>query len=180
MSTKLNLTRVITILVLFIAAVGILYSVISFKKDDAVVLQTGQAAPDFTLQTLDGKPAKLSDYKGKVVMVNFWATWCEDCRTEMPALEKAYEAHKDQGLVILGVDLKESHASVNGFVGNYGITYPVLMDKDDSVAVDLYKVKPIPTTFFIDRDGVLRDKTEAPMTADYIENTLKPLLDAGR
>ncbi|MGZ4032970.1 MAG: redoxin domain-containing protein [Tumebacillaceae bacterium] len=176
MAKRMNLTRVITILVLFVAAIGILYSVVNFNKADTVVLKTGQAAPDFTVQTLDGKTAKLSDYKGKVVMLNFWATWCEDCRNEMPELIKTYESHKDQGLVVLGVDIKENQAAVKTFVDNNDIKYPVLMDKDGAVSLDMYKIKPIPTTFFIDRDGVLRNKTEAPMTRDYMENTLKPLL----
>jgi cytochrome c biogenesis protein CcmG, thiol:disulfide interchange protein DsbE len=180
MSNRMNITRVITILVLFVAAIAMLYTVVTFKKDDTVVLKTGQAAPDFTVQTLDGKTVKLSDYKGKVVMLNFWATWCEDCRTEMPELIKTYEEHKDQGLVILGVDIKESQAAVKTFADTNDVNYPIVMDKDGAVALDEYKVKPIPTTFFIDRDGVLRNKTEAPMTKEYMESTLKPLLDAGR
>jgi cytochrome c biogenesis protein CcmG/thiol:disulfide interchange protein DsbE len=176
MSKGTNLSRVITIVILLIASIGILFAVVNFNKQEVVVLEPGKAAPDFTLQTLDGKTVTLSDLKGKVVVVNFWASWCEPCRQEMPAIEKAYETYKDQGLVVLGVNLRENNVSVKGFVDMHKLTFPILMDKDNSVAVDTYKVKPIPTTFFIDRQGILQLKMEQPMTYQFLENNLEPLL----
>ncbi|MGB8954199.1 MAG: redoxin domain-containing protein [Tumebacillaceae bacterium] len=177
MSTQTsNLSKIITILVLFAASVGIIWAVVNFDKQEVVVLQAGQPAPDFTLNTLDGKTVKLSDYKGKVVMVNFWASWCEPCRQEMPDIEKVYETYKDQGLVILGVNINEKNVPVQGFVNQMGLKFPILMDHDSKVAVDLYRVKPIPTTFFVDKDGILRQTAEMPMTSSYMENTLAPLL----
>jgi cytochrome c biogenesis protein CcmG, thiol:disulfide interchange protein DsbE len=180
MSKGTNLSRVITMVILLIASIGILFAVVNFNKKEVVVLESGKAAPDFTLQTVDGQNVKLSDLKGKVVVVNFWATWCEPCRQEMPAIEKAYEHYKDQGLVVLGVNLKENNVSVKGFAENYHLTFPIVMDKDGSVAVDTYKVKPIPTSFFIDRQGILRQKVEQPMTELFLQNTLEPLLADGR
>ena len=176
MAKQSNLSKVVTILVLLAASAGIITAVVNTKNPDVVVLQTDKPAPDFTLETLDGKQAKLSDYKGKVVMVNFWASWCQPCREEMPYVEKAYETYKGQGLVVLGVNLKEKNVPIQGFADQFGLTFPILMDREGTVAVDQYKVKPIPTTFFIDKQGVLRQTTEAPMTYAYIESTLEPLL----
>lgn len=177
MFTRSSLSRNITILVLLLAAIGILYSVFTFTKKEPTVLGVGELAPDFQLETVDGKQVKLSDYKGKVVLLNFWASWCEPCRQEMPDVEKAYETYKDQGLVVLGANLRENNVSVQGFADNLGLTFPILMDKDGNVATQLYKVKPIPTTYFIDKDGYLRQKAEMPMTYSFIEDNLKPLLD---
>lgn len=178
MSTQTsNLSKIITILVLFAAAVGIIWAVVNFDKQEVVVLQTGQPAPDFTLNTVDGNTVKLSDYKGKVVMVNFWASWCEPCRQEMPDIEKAYVTYKDQGFVVLGVNINEKNVPIQGFVNQYGLTFPILMDHDSKVAVDLYRVKPIPTSFFVDRDGILRQTAEMPMSLTNIENILGSLLE---
>lgn len=176
MSKETNLSKVFTIIVLLLAAVGIIYAVVSFNNQEEVVLETGQPAPAFTLPTLEGEQFKLSDYKGKVVMVNFWASWCEPCRVEMPEIQKAYETYKDQGLVVVGVNLRENEITVDGFAQSYGLTFPIALDKDGKVAVNSYKVKPLPTTFFIDREGVLRSKAEMPMSFEFIEETLKPLL----
>jgi cytochrome c biogenesis protein CcmG/thiol:disulfide interchange protein DsbE len=181
MSNQSDRAKIITIVVLLIAALGILYAVINFnQKDDVVSLETGKPAPDFTLESLDGQKVSLSDYRGKVVLLNVFASWCEPCREEMPAIQQAYETYKDQGLVVLGVNLKEKRVPVKGFADNYGLTFPILLDSEGKVGMDLYKVRPIPTSFFIDREGVLRHMAETPMSYSYIENTVKPLLEAGR
>ncbi|PWK14431.1 thiol-disulfide oxidoreductase ResA [Tumebacillus permanentifrigoris] len=177
MSNRSSLSRNITILVLFLAAIGMMFAVVQSTKKEPTVLEIGQAAPDFQLQTLDGKPVKLSDYKGKVVLLNFWASWCEPCRQEMPDIEKAYQAYKDQGVVVLGSNLRENNVSVKGFVDNMGLTFPIVMDKDGNLATQTYKVKPIPTSFFIDKAGILRQKAEMPMSYSFIEQNVKALLD---
>ena len=171
-----NLSKIITIVVLLAASVGIIMAVVNFDKQEVVVLEAGQPAPDFTLDTLDGNKVTLSEYKGKVVMVNFWASWCQPCRQEMPDIEKAYETYKDQGLVVLGVNLSEKNVPIQGFVKQYDLTFPILMDRQGTTAVDLYKVKPIPTTFFVDREGILRTKAEMPLSLANIENIVTPLL----
>lgn len=178
MNSRFDLSKVITILVLFVAAVAILYVVFTAAadKEQAGVMEVGKPAPDFTLQTPDGEEVSLSDYKGKVVMINFWASWCEPCRLETPELEKAYEAHKDQGFEILGVNLAENEVTVNGFIKNQGMTYPVVLDRDKSIAIDTYKVKPLPTSYFVDRDGILRVVAARPMTVRDIEGQINPLL----
>jgi len=178
MAKKTGLSRIITILVLLAAAAGILYAVVSFNKQEVVEMKKGVAAPDFTLETLDGKSVTLSDLKGKVVLLNVWATWCAPCREEMPAIQQAYDAYKDAGLEVLGVNLRENNITVKGFANEFKLTFPILLDKEAKVGVDLYKVVPIPTSFFIDKDGVLREIASFPMSYEYIENTVKPLLQA--
>jgi cytochrome c biogenesis protein CcmG/thiol:disulfide interchange protein DsbE len=177
MTDRMNLSKMITVLVLLLASVGIIWAVVNFGNKEVTVLEMGQPAPDFSLETVEGKTVKLSDYKGKVVAINFWATWCEDCRKEMPDLQKAYETYKDQGLVILGVNLKENNVTVKGFADFNGLTFPIVMDKDGKVTVDQYMVKPIPTTYFVDKQGILRAKVESAMSYEKIMNTVKPLLE---
>jgi peroxiredoxin len=137
-------------------------------------LQIGNLAPDFELTTLDGKKVKLSDYRGKKVVLNFWATWCPPCKAEIPDLEKFYSDFKDRDIVILGVDLtqsEKSQESVSMFAGNYGITYPILLDKEGT-ANETYQVSAIPTSYIIDTKGVIVNKVVGPM--DY--ETMKGML----
>jgi thiol-disulfide isomerase/thioredoxin len=121
------------------------------------VLNEGMTPRDFTLRLLDGGNADggsvtLSSYKGKVVILNFWATWCPPCRKEMPSMETFYQRYKDKGLEFLAVDLGERVDAVQKFIASNGYTFPVLLDGDRK-AGGLYGVVAIPTTFIIDRGG---------------------------
>jgi len=107
---------------------------------------------DFTLPLLGGANASLSSYKGKIVILNFWATWCPPCRAEMPSMEKLYQRFKNQGLEILAVDLGESAVTVRRFIQNNRYTFPVMLDTDNRIG-SLYGIQAIPTTFIIDREG---------------------------
>ncbi len=107
---------------------------------------------DFELEDLGGTPQKLSSYRGKVVFLNFWATWCGPCRIEMPAMQRLYDKLKDEGLEIVAVDLQESRRQVKKFVEKYKLTFPVLLDKSGEVG-SIYGARAIPTTYLIDRDG---------------------------
>src|SRR5258708_5256357 len=109
----------------------------------------GKPAPDFTLTGPDGKTRRLTDYRGKLVVLNFWATWCAPCRLETPLLQKTYARLQTGGLVILGIDQAEDIAPVNSFVKEFNLTYPILLDTDLS-ATQAYGVIGLPTTFFID------------------------------
>jgi peroxiredoxin len=107
---------------------------------------------NFTLPLLSGGNAALSAYKGKVVILNFWATWCPPCRVEMPSMETLYRRFNDQGLEILAVDVGEDALTVQRFMRNYGYTFPILLDRDSRVS-SIYGIEAIPTTYIIDREG---------------------------
>lgn len=107
---------------------------------------------DFELNNLSGVKEKLSDYKGKVIFLNFWATWCPPCKEEMPAMENMYKALKDEGFVIVAVDLAEEGVKVQKFVDDKGLTFPVLLDEKGQ-AGGIYGAQSIPTTYIIGRDG---------------------------
>jgi cytochrome c biogenesis protein CcmG/thiol:disulfide interchange protein DsbE len=138
----------------------------------------GFLAPDFTLSTLDGSSVRLSDLRGKPVLINFWASWCGPCRQEMPHLQAIYETHADQGLVVLGVDQLESPSAVAGFVEELGLTFPIPLDGDGKVAAD-YQARGLPTSFFVDASGVIRDAFTGPMTTGLIESKLETILPGG-
>jgi len=110
-------------------------------------------APDFTLPTLSGAPIRLSDLRGKVVLLNFWVTWCGSCRAEMPTLDALYQQYKDRGLEVLAVNLDATTTSkVQAFVGELGVTFRIGLDPSSSIA-RTYRVAGLPTTYLIDRAG---------------------------
>ncbi len=111
-------------------------------------------APDFTLNTLDGKTFKLSAQRGTPVVLNFWATWCGPCQDELPAVQATAARYANQ-VQVIGVDQAEAPAVVQAYVKEFQLTYPVVLDKDNGVA-NHYNVKGMPTTFFIDGNGVIR------------------------
>ncbi len=120
----------------------------------SIKAEEGALAPDFLLEALDGDETRLSDYRGQPVVLNFWATWCVSCRKEMPQLIEAYDLHRDEGLVVIGLNLQESESIIRPFVDDFGINFPVLIDRDGEVG-DAYRLVGLPTTFFIGRDGVV-------------------------
>jgi len=107
---------------------------------------------DFTLPLLSGGNATLSSFRGNVVILNFWATWCPPCRAEMPSMEALYVRYKDQGLEMLAVNLRENPDTVQQFIQSNGYTFPILMDRTGRTG-SLYGVQAIPTTFILDRQG---------------------------
>ena len=113
---------------------------------------TGKPAPDFEIELIDGETVTLSGYRGEVVLLNFWGTWCPPCRAEMPALQRAWEEYKDRGVVFLGAAIYDEKADVEKFAEAFGITYPLGIDIMGDLTVD-YKVTQFPTTFLIDREG---------------------------
>ena len=118
--------------------------------------EVGKLAPDFTLTGLDGQEVSLSDFRGKPVLINFWASWCGPCRIEMPLLQEVYEQWTSKGLVLLAVNLQESQGTVEEFIEGAGYTFPVLLAPGNKVPLS-YNIRGIPATFFIDADGVIRD-----------------------
>lgn len=114
-------------------------------------------APNFTLKSIDGKNVKLSELRGEVVMVNFWASWCGPCRQEMPILDAMYEEYQDLGFTILGVNVEEDPNAAKKLLKSIPVTFPILLDGENSVSKD-YDVVAMPSTFMVDRDGNLRYK----------------------
>lgn len=112
----------------------------------------GEPAPDFTLEAPDGSTVKLSDFAGRPVILNFWATWCAPCQIEMPYLQAAHTEHADKGLVVLGVDVGEQTSVVQPYLEERSLTFPVALDLNSRVS-ELYRVFSFPTTYLIDRDG---------------------------
>lgn len=112
---------------------------------------TGKLAPNFTLKSIDGREVSLKDFKGKVVLINFWATWCPPCREELPLFQEVYEKYKDKGFVILAINTDPEN--LKGFIEEFGInlSFPILLG-DDRI-LDLYPVRGLPTSFLIDREG---------------------------
>jgi thiol-disulfide isomerase/thioredoxin len=124
--------------------------------------EEGQVAPDFELESLDGGESWLTDFRGHPVVLNFWATWCQPCRQEMPQLVNAYDRYKADGLVVIGLNLQEGKDLITPFATDYGIGYPVLIDRDGDTS-DEYHLLGLPTTYFIDANGVIQSVYRGPL-----------------
>lgn len=109
-------------------------------------------ATDFVLTDLDGNQHRLSDYRGQVVIINFWATWCPPCRAEMPSMQRAWEQLEKDGILMLGINVGEDEDTVFQFTANYPVEFPLLMDSDSRV-ISQWPVRGLPTTFVIDPRG---------------------------
>jgi len=115
----------------------------------------GRTAHDFALKGMDGANHRLSELRGQVVMVNFWATWCGPCREEMPPMDALYKRYKSLGFTVLGVNIDDARAGAEKMAKKLGVSYPILFDTDKSVSKK-YKVNAMPTTVIIDRNGKVR------------------------
>ena len=129
------------------------FAVLAGTASSAIAPQA--AAPDFTLHAMGGSNLRLKEQRGRVVMVNFWATWCGPCRQEMPQLNRLYEKYKSSGFVLLGVNVDDDVAKAAELAAKLGVTFPVLLDTEKTVS-KLYDVSTMPSTVIIDRDGKVR------------------------
>ncbi len=135
-------------------------------------------APDFDLPTLDGRRVKLSDFRGQVVLLNFWATWCSPCKIEMPWFVDIQKQYSKDGLVVLGVAMDDTEASkIAEFAHEMGVNYPVLLGTDQ-VSDDYGDVNSLPTTFYIDRNGNIVTKAVGLLGRQEIEDDVKKALNA--
>ncbi len=135
-------------------------------------------APDFSLTTLEGEPVSLADFRGKVVLLNFWASWCPPCRSEMPAMERVYQDYADRGFVILAVNAtqQDSPDAARRFVSEQGLTFPILLDTSGTVSA-LYRTRSLPTSFFIGADGIIDEVViGGPMSEALLRTRVETLL----
>ena len=161
-----------------LAVVGLLgYGLLS-KGATGVAL--GEAAPDGPLPRLEGKgTGSLADYRGRWVLVNFWASWCIPCRQEAPALEEFQREHGGPRFTVLGIDTRDLSGDGQKFARQYGLTYPQLRDGDGQRAHD-FGTTGVPENFLIDPRGKLRLLNRGPVTAEYLRQDVAPLLPGGR
>ena len=155
----------------------------SLPQREPAVAEMNFPARPFALRTLDGQRFELAAQLGKVVLVNFWATWCKPCEEEMPALQAAYHALADEGLVIVGVDLYDAERAqgrgeqeVRAFTSRYGVQYPIVLDETGQVARD-YRISPIPVSYFIDPAGAVRFVRVGQLTSADVEMLFRRLQD---
>ncbi|ASV69769.1 TlpA disulfide reductase family protein [Cytobacillus sp. FSL W7-1323] len=140
-------------------------------EDQLPGLKIGTKAPEFKLQTIEGKNVSLTEFRGKKVMLNFWATWCAPCKQEMRDFQSFYQNKKDTNIEIIAINI-DTKSNVSKYVERLGITFPVLLDENDQVN-EIYQVMVIPTTYFIDEKGVIRDKYYSAMPLSLIKEKLK-------
>ncbi len=139
----------------------------------------GKEAPDFVLKDLDGKQVRLSDFRGKAVLLNFWATWCGPCKVEMPWFVDFQKEYGPQGLQIVGVALDDSgRDEIQKFAKDMGVNYTVLQGQDD--VGDAYGAVGLPTTFYIDRNGKIVDSASGLVSRSEIEDNIKKALAEGK
>lgn len=140
--------------------------------------QQGFLAPDFELQTTTGETIKLSDLRGQAVLINLWATWCPPCRAEMPAIEKIHNEYKDDGLVVLAVNMtyQDTQSNIIPFTAEYGLTFPILLDQTGSVGT-AYQLRSLPSSFFIGRDGIITEVViGGPMAEALLRTRVEEIL----
>jgi cytochrome c biogenesis protein CcmG/thiol:disulfide interchange protein DsbE len=163
-----------------VAVVALVAALLSFGlgRDPTAIRSplVGRPAPDFALRTLDGAGSvRLADLRGQVVVLNFWASWCSDCRVEQPALDAAWDRFRDAGVVLVGVDFQDSPSDAIAYVAETRTTWPVLADPGSHTAL-AYGVYGIPETFFIGPDGRVQAKRVGALSYDQLVQEISRLL----
>lgn len=144
---------------------------------DLSQVQEGKPAPDFELTTLAGEKVQLSDYKGKKVILNFWATWCPPCKAEMPHMQNFYENNKGNDIEIVAVNLTnmdKGKTEIENFVKKYGLTFDIPLDPEGTIGAQ-YQAFSIPTSYIIDSKGIITKKIIGPMDENMLESLTKEL-----
>jgi peroxiredoxin len=144
----------------------------------APVAEVNRPAPAFALPALDGSTVTLSDYRGKVVLLNFWNTWCEPCKEETPALQAVYSRLREQGLVVIGVNLANQEQNgveaIKSFAERYEVSYPIALDQAGEVS-RAFRIYPLPTSYFIDQQGNIRYVIVRTTTSNEVEQLFRQL-----
>ena len=175
------------ILVLFVLAISVAWIVGTWlsggnaQAQPKAGTQVGFIAPDFALPMLDGQAISLSSQRGNVVLINFWAAWCGPCRAEMPAINRLYVKYRDAGFTVLAVNAtyQDDEANARSLVRSLGLTFPVLLDHSGATS-RTYRLRSLPTSYFVGRDGVIREIMVGSMTEAMLETRITRLLAGGR
>jgi peroxiredoxin len=141
----------------------------------ASATERGPANLDLTVKDMNGASVRLADYKGQVIVLNFWATWCGPCEVEIPELVRTYAEYRNQGVVVLGVSIDDSAETLRAYAPQKNMTYPVLLMQDD-VDQAYGPIFGVPVTFFIGRDGMISRKHFGPVTKEQVDQEIKALL----
>lgn len=145
------------------------------KEKEFVEKSQGVQATDFSLPLLNGEKMTLQKQKGKIVILNFWASWCEPCNTEMPHLQTFYEKHQgDVEILAVNVTTKDKITDVEKFVDKYQLTFPILLDESGETST-MYGAFSLPTTIIIDRDGNIKQEILGPLNEDLLDDLMKNL-----
>ncbi len=139
-------------------------------------VEVNYPAPELPLVDLEGNPVALSDFRGQVVLLNNWATWCPPCKAEMPVLQAYYDAHKEDGFVVLAIEAGEPAAEVGQFVQEYGLTFPVWPD-EKQISLATFRNLSLPNSYVIDRTGRVRLAWTGAITGETLEETITPLIE---
>jgi cytochrome c biogenesis protein CcmG/thiol:disulfide interchange protein DsbE len=173
----LSLSAILAILGLIaFVAVAALFGIALIDKNRTQ--PTSGKAPDFSLSTFDGKTVSLSDLRGKVVVINFWASWCAPCRDEAPDLQRTWERYQERGVVFLGIAYTDTERNALAFVKQSGATYPNGLDIGTRISAR-YRIQGVPETFIIDRDGNVVEFVMAPLTEVELSASLERALAQG-
>jgi len=154
---------------LVVVVVAVAFGYVKMQEDKGYGLKAGVSAPELKLPSRDGKAVDLASYRGRVVVLNFWATWCPPCVAEMPSLERMHKALSGEGLAVVAVSVDEDEAALTAFVNKAGITFPVLRDPGGAVATGSFKTTGYPETFVIDARGVIQETYVGPAEWDTPE-----------
>ncbi|MFX3624732.1 MAG: thiol-disulfide oxidoreductase ResA [Ectobacillus sp.] len=142
---------------------------------DKEKVQIGKKAPNFLVTDMNGEQLSLEQLKGKGVFLNFWGTWCKPCEEEMPYMNELYDTYKKKGVEIVALNADETEIAVKKFIEQYGLKFPVAIDKGQEI-LNTYGVGPLPTTFLIDKDGIVVKQITGTQTKEQIEGYLKEIM----
>jgi cytochrome c biogenesis protein CcmG, thiol:disulfide interchange protein DsbE len=150
-------------------------------RDPSVIASplVGRLAPNFTLAQLDGPPVTLSKLRGQVVVINFWASWCAECKTEQAALDQAWQRFQDSGVVVVGVNFEDETSAARGYVRTADVTYPVVEDADSSAAL-AYGLRGVPETFIVNRSGRIVNRIIGSVDAADLASQINATLTASQ
>jgi peroxiredoxin len=145
--------------------------------DDGPACKSDKANLEFTVKDMNGSSVRLTDYQGKVILLNYWATWCGPCKLELPALIELYDEYKDKGFVVLGFSADDDPETLRAFASEWKLKYPVLVGRDHEDLLDAFgPLFGYPTSYFIGRDGAVCGKHLGPGSKEDFEKTIKALL----